>query len=102
MYRCPHCHDLSISASSTLFTTLSSTVACPTCMTALRIKRKSTNYLVIAYMCLRAILSSVLPGGYHVEILIEANVIIALTVIQFLLVEYEVVSGKSSQTSSPS
>jgi hypothetical protein len=93
MHRCPQCHDLSIAASSTLFTTLDSTVACPTCLTVLCIRRTSTNYLVIAYMCLRAILSSVLPGGYHVEIFMEANVIIALAVMQFLLVEYEVVDG---------
>jgi len=101
MHRCPQCHDRSISASSTLFTTLDSTVACPTCMTILRIKRKSTNHLVIAYMCLRALLSSLLPGGYHVGMFMEASVIIALAVMQFLLIEYEVVDGRKSPLSSP-
>lgn len=101
MYRCPQCHDLSISASSTLLMTLDSSVTCPTCMTALRIKRKPTTYLVIAYMGLRAIASSVLPGGYDVELLMEANVIIALAVLQVLLIEYEVVDSKKSHTSAP-
>jgi len=70
-------------------------------MTRLRIKGKSTNYVVIAYMCLRATLSSVLPEGYDVGIFVDANVIIALTVLQFLLIEDDVVSGTGSQTSSP-
>lgn len=72
--------------------TLNGTTTCPRCMSTLRIKRKSTNYLVIAYMCLRAILSSVLPEGYDVGLFIDANVIIALLVAQFLFLEYEVAS----------
>lgn len=90
MYQCPQCQDFSLSNSSTLFMTLDRTTTCPTCMTTLRIKRKPTNYLLIAYMCLRAILGSALPGGYNVGILIELSVIIALFVVQFLLMEYEV------------
>jgi hypothetical protein len=76
------------------------TTACPTCRTTLRVKRKPTNYLLIAYMCLRAILGSALPGGYNVGILIESSVMIALLVVQFLLMEYEVVALGTSQESS--
>ena len=101
MFQCPQCHDHAISASSTLSTTLDSTVTCPTCMTTLRIKRKATHYLVIAYMCLRAILSSVLPEGYNVGIFDESGVIITLAVLQFLLTEYDVVGSTGSRTSSP-
>ena len=100
MYRCPQCHDLSISGVSTLFSTLNGATTCPTCMTALRIKRKPTNYLVVAYMCLRAILSSALPGGDDLGIFIETNVIIALLVIQFLLMEYEAVRTGTSRNPS--
>lgn len=90
MYQCPQCQDRSLPVSSTLFMPLNGTTTCPTCRTTLRIKHKPTHYLVIVYMCLRAILSSALPGGYNVGILIESSVIIALFVIQCLLMEYEV------------
>jgi hypothetical protein len=100
MYQCPQCQDLSLSNASTLFMTLDGTTTCPTCRTTLRIKRKPTNYLLIAYMCLRAILGSALPGGYNVGILIELSVMIALLVVQFLLMEYEVVALGSSRESS--
>ena len=99
MYRCPQCQHLSISGGTTFFMTLNGTTTCPRCMSTLRIKRKSTNYLVIAYMCLRAILSSVLPDGYDVGLFIEANVIIALLVAQFLFLEYEVASPRTSHES---
>jgi hypothetical protein len=81
---------------------LDGTTTCPTCRTTLRIKRKPTNYLLIAYMCLRAILGSSLPGGYNVGIFIELSVMIALFVVQFLLMEYEVVSLGTSRHSSKS
>ena len=100
MYQCPQCQDLSLSNSSTLFMTLDGTTTCPTCRTTLRIKRKPTNYLLIAYMCLRAILGSALPGGYNVGILIELSVMIALFGVQFLLMEYEVVALGTSRESS--
>ena len=51
-------------------------------------------------MCLRAILGSALPGGYNVGILIELSVMIALFMVQFLLMEYEVVSLGTSRESS--
>ncbi|MEG0082860.1 MAG: hypothetical protein RR775_13295 [Massilia sp.] len=70
-------------------------------MTTLRIKRKATHYLVIAYMCLRAVLSSVLPEGYDVGVFVESGVIITLAVLQFLLTEYDVVGSTGSRTSSP-
>ena len=92
MYQCPRCQDLSLSNASTLFMTLNGTTTCPTCKATLRIKHKPTNYLLIVYMGLRAILSSALPGGYDVGILVELSVMIGLFVIQFLLMEYEVVS----------
>lgn len=69
-------------------------------MTTLRIKRKATNYLVIAYMCLRAVLSSLLPEGYDVGIFVESSVIITLAVLQFLLTEYDVVGSTGVQASS--
>ena len=97
MYQCPQCQDFSLSNSSTLFMTLDGTTTCPTCRTTLRIKRKLANYLLIAYMCLRPTLGSVLPGGYNVGILIELGVMIALFVVQFLLMEYEVVALGTSQ-----
>ena len=97
MYQCPKCQDFSLSSSSTLFMTLDGTTTCPTCRATLRIKRKPTNYLLIAYMCLRAILGSVLPGGYNVGLFIELSVMIALFVVQFLLMEYEVVALGTSQ-----
>jgi len=97
MYRCPQCQDFSLSNSSTLFMTLDGTTTCPTCRTTLRLKRKPTNYLLIAYMCLRATLGSVLPGGYNVGIFIELSAMIALFVVQFLLMEYEVVALGTSQ-----
>jgi hypothetical protein len=100
MYQCPQCQDLSLSNASTLFMTLAGTTTCPTCRTTLRIKRKPTNYLLIAYMSLRAILGSALPGGYNVGILIELSVMIALLVVQFLSMEYEVVALGTSQESS--
>jgi len=100
MYQCPQCQDLSLSNSATLSMTLDGTTTCPTCRTTLRIKRKPTNYLLIAYMCLRAILGSVLPGGYNVGILIELSVMIALFMVQFLLMEYEVVALGTSRESS--
>jgi hypothetical protein len=100
MYQCPQCQDLSLSNASTLFMTLDGTRTCPTCRTTLRIKRKPTNYLLIAYMCLRAILGSALPGGYNVGILIELGVMIALFGVQFLLMEYEVVALGTSRESS--
>ena len=100
MYQCPQCQDFSLSNSSTLLMTLDGTTTCPTCRTTLRIKRKSTNYLLIAYMCLRAILGSALPGGYNVGIHIELSVMIALFMAQFLLMEYEVVVLGTSQESS--
>jgi hypothetical protein len=53
-------------------------------------------------MCLRAILGSSLPGGYNVGIFIELSVMIALFVVQFLLMEYEVVSLGTSRHSSKS
>jgi hypothetical protein len=92
MYQCPRCQDLSLSNASTLFMTLNGTTTCPTCKATLRIKHKPTNYLLIVYMGLRAILSSALPGGYDVGTLVELSVMIGLFVIQFLLMEYEVVS----------
>jgi hypothetical protein len=82
--------------------TLDGTTTCPTCSTTLHIKRKPTNYLLIAYMCLRAILGSALPGGYIVGIHIELSVMIALFVVQFLLMEYEVVRLGTSRHSSRS
>ena len=80
--------------------TLDGTTTCPTCRTTLRIKRKPTNYLLIAYKCLRAILGSALPGGYNVGILIEINLMIALFLVQFMLMEYEVVALGTSRESS--
>jgi hypothetical protein len=71
---------------------LNGTVACPTCSTTPRIKYRLTNDLVIVYVCLRAISSSALPGGYDVGILIESSVMIGLSVIQFLVMEYVVAS----------
>jgi len=100
MYQCPQCQDFSLSNSSTLFMTLDGTTTCPTCRTTLRIKRKPTNYLLITYMCLRAILGSALPGGYNVGILIEINLMIALFLVQFMLMEYEVVALGTSRESS--
>jgi hypothetical protein len=97
MYQCPQCQDLSLSNSSTLFMTLDGTTTCPTCRTTLRIKRKPKNYLLIAYMCLRAIVGSALPGGYNVGILIELSVMTALFMVQFLLMEYEVVALGTSR-----
>lgn len=82
-------------------TTLDSTVTCPTCMTTLRIKRKATNYLVIAYMCLRAVLLSVLPEGYDVGVFVESSVILTLAVLQFLLTEYDVVGSTGAQACLP-
>lgn len=102
MYQCPQCQDLSLSGPSTLFMSLDGTTACPTCKTPLRIKHKPTNYLVIVYMYLRAILSSALPGGYDVGIFIESSVMIGLFVIQFLLMEYEVASPGALRNSSKS
>lgn len=80
--------------------TLHGTPTCPTCMTALRVLRKPTNYLLIVYMCLRAIASSALPGGYNVGIRIESSVMIILFVIQLLLMEFEVVAQGPSRNSS--
>ena len=100
MYQCPQCQDFSLSNFSTLFMTLDGTTTCPTCRATLRIKRKPTNYLLIAYMCLRVTLRSVLPGGYNVGILIELSVMIALFVVQFLLMEYEVVALGTARESS--
>jgi hypothetical protein len=77
--------------------TLDGTTTCPTCRTTLRIKRKPKNYLLIAYMCLRAIVGSALPGGYNVGILIELSVMTALFMVQFLLMEYEVVALGTSR-----
>jgi len=102
MYQCPQCQDFSLSNASTLLMTLDGTTTCPTCRTTLRIKRKPTNYLLIAYMSLRAILGSALPGGYTVGIFIELSVMIALFVVQFLLMEYEVVSLGTSHHPSKS
>jgi hypothetical protein len=82
--------------------TLNGTTTCPTCKATLRIKHKPTNYLLIVYMGLRAILSSALPGGYDVGILVELSVMIGLFVIQFLLMEYEVVSPGALPNSSKS
>ena len=72
--------------------TINGTTTCPTCKATLRIKHKPTNYLLIVYMGLRAILSSALPEGYDVGILVELSVMTGLFVIQFLLMEYEVAS----------
>ena len=41
------------------------------------------------------------PVGHDVELLMEANAIIALTVVQFLSTEYEVVDSRKSHTSAP-
>jgi len=82
--------------------TLNGTTTCPTCKATLRIKHKPTNYLLIVYVGLRAILSSALPGGYDVGIFIEASVMVGLFVIQFLLMEYEVVSLSELPNSSKS
>lgn len=82
--------------------TLNGTTTCPTCKATLRIKHKPTNYLLIVYMGLRAILSSALPGGYDVGIFIESSVMVGLFVIQFLLMEYEVASPATLPNSSTS
>jgi len=102
MYQCPRCQDLSLSNASTLFMTLNGTTTCPTCKATLRIKHKPTNYLLIVYMGLRAILSSALPGGYDVGIFIELSVMVGLFVIQFPLMEYEVASPGTLANSSKS
>ena len=39
--------------------------------------------------------------GHDVELRMEANAIIALTVVQFLSTEYEVVDSRKSHTSAP-
>jgi hypothetical protein len=102
MYQCPRCQDLSLSNASTLSMTLNGSTTCPTCKATLRIKHKPTNYLLIVYMGLRAVLSSALPGGYDVGIFIDSSVMVGLFVIQFLLMEYEVASPGTLPNSSKS
>lgn len=91
MYRCPYCHDLSISSLSQISPPFNSNTKCPKCHAEVKLKRKFTNYLIIYYMFLRAVAGSVLPPEYFPHIFIDAIVILVLTVIQCRLAEYEVV-----------
>ena len=90
MYQCPKCGASSISVLSQLALPLDGKTVCPACKASLRIKRKATNYLVLAYLVLKVGMVFFLPPTIRLDGLSDMLLLIVFAIIQIRSVEYEV------------
>jgi hypothetical protein len=90
MYKCPACGASSIPLLAQLAPPYDGYTDCPACGATLRIKRKASNYLVVAYLLARACMPYVfsMPGASLAAS--ELPMIALLGFLQVRNVEYEV------------
>jgi hypothetical protein len=89
MYKCPHCHHLSISGWSQLSPPFDGHVTCPVCHTEVRVKRRISNYFVFLYL-IGTLAASFLSGHHGLfDSFIGIALLIAVAGLQIRLTKYE-------------
>jgi predicted RNA-binding Zn-ribbon protein involved in translation (DUF1610 family) len=95
MYRCPHCGDLSISGASQFSPPFNGRVKCPTCGTELKVKQKTSNFILPIYLIGRSALSFLFDVRFDAGLFWEVAIVVTLAFLQIRLSSYVEVSKPS-------
>jgi predicted RNA-binding Zn-ribbon protein involved in translation (DUF1610 family) len=88
MYRCPRCGDLSISGATQFSPPFDGRTKCPTCGAELKVKHKSSNFILPLYLIGRSTLSLLFGIRFELDFVWDTLILVTLLFIQIRFIAY--------------